>query len=89
LGSLLDLLGERGYINVMMEAGAALMGSVIDAGLVDKVAAFIGPVIIGGTDALTVVGGIGVSEVSSALKLDRIRVEQIGSDVLITGYAPQ
>ena len=88
-GSLLDLLGERGCINVMMEAGAALTGSVIDAGLADKVAAFIAPVIIGGADALTAVGGIGVSEVSSALKLDRVRVEQIGSDVLITGYAPQ
>jgi len=87
--SLLDLLGERGCINVMMEAGAALTGSVIDAGLADKVAAFIAPVIIGGADALTAVGGIGVSEVSSALKLDRMRVEQIGPDVLITGYAPQ
>ncbi|HIF13662.1 MAG TPA: bifunctional diaminohydroxyphosphoribosylaminopyrimidine deaminase/5-amino-6-(5-phosphoribosylamino)uracil reductase RibD [Dehalococcoidia bacterium] len=87
--SLLDLLGERGCINVMMEAGAALTGSVIDAGLADKVAAFIAPIILGGADALTAVGGIGVSEVSSALKLDRIRVEQIGSDVLITGYAPQ
>ena len=89
LGSLLDLLGERGCINVMMEAGAALTGSVIDAGLADKVAAFIAPVIIGGADALPAVGGIGVSVVSSALKLDRIRVEQIGPDVLITGYAPR
>ena len=88
-GSLLDLLGERGCINVMMEAGAALTGSVIDAGLADKVAAFIAPVIIGGADALPAVGGIGVSEVSSALKLDRVRVEQIGPDVLITGYAPR
>jgi len=87
--SLLDFLGERGCINVMLEAGAALTGSVIDAGLADKVAAFIAPVIIGGADALPAVGGIGVSEVSSALKLDRVRVEQIGPDVLITGYAPQ
>jgi diaminohydroxyphosphoribosylaminopyrimidine deaminase/5-amino-6-(5-phosphoribosylamino)uracil reductase len=88
-GSLLDLLGKRGCINVMMEAGAALTGSVIDAGLADKVAAFIAPVIIGGADALPAVGGIGVSEVSRALKLDRIRVEQIGLDLLITGYAPR
>jgi diaminohydroxyphosphoribosylaminopyrimidine deaminase/5-amino-6-(5-phosphoribosylamino)uracil reductase len=73
----------------MMEAGAALTGSVIDAGFADKVAAFIAPVIIGGADALPAVGGIGVSVVSSALKLDRIRVEQIGPDVLITGYAPR
>ena len=87
--SLLDLLGERGCVNVMLEAGAALTGSVIDAGLADKMAAFIAPVVIGGTDALPAVGGIGVSEVSSALKLDRVCVEQIGPDVLITGYAPQ
>jgi len=38
---------------------------------------------------LPAVGGIGVSEVSGALKLDRVRIEQIGPDILITGYAPQ
>jgi diaminohydroxyphosphoribosylaminopyrimidine deaminase/5-amino-6-(5-phosphoribosylamino)uracil reductase len=87
--SLLDTLSERGCLNVMLEAGAALTGSVIDAGLADKVAAFIAPVIIGGEDALPAVGGNGVSEVASALKLDRVRVEQIGPDILIMGYAPQ
>jgi diaminohydroxyphosphoribosylaminopyrimidine deaminase/5-amino-6-(5-phosphoribosylamino)uracil reductase len=87
--SLLDALSERGCLNVMLEAGAALTGSVIDAGLADKVAAFIAPVIIGGKDALPAVGGNGVSELASALKLDSVQVEQIGPDILITGYAPQ
>ncbi|MDP6822013.1 MAG: bifunctional diaminohydroxyphosphoribosylaminopyrimidine deaminase/5-amino-6-(5-phosphoribosylamino)uracil reductase RibD [Dehalococcoidia bacterium] len=87
--ALLDLLGERGCVNVMLEAGAALTGSVIDAGLAGKLAAFIAPLVIGGADALAAVGGIGVPEVARALKLERVRVEQIGPDVLITGYAPQ
>jgi diaminohydroxyphosphoribosylaminopyrimidine deaminase / 5-amino-6-(5-phosphoribosylamino)uracil reductase len=86
---LLDLLGERGCVNVMLEAGAGLTGSVIDAGLAQKVTAFIAPVVIGGVDALPAIGGNGVSEVASALKLERVQVEQIGPDILITGYAPQ
>lgn len=86
---LLDLLGDRECVNVMLEAGAELTGSVIDAGLAQKITAFIAPVVIGGVDALPAVGGTGVPEVASALKLERVRVEQIGPDILITGYAPQ
>ena len=89
LAALLNELGARGCLNVMLEAGASLTGSAIDAGLAQKVAAFIAPVIIGGTDALPAIGGTGSANMASALRLERVRVEQIGPDVLITGYAPQ
>ncbi|HJM52944.1 MAG TPA: bifunctional diaminohydroxyphosphoribosylaminopyrimidine deaminase/5-amino-6-(5-phosphoribosylamino)uracil reductase RibD [Dehalococcoidia bacterium] len=87
--NLLEHLGERGCVNVMLEAGAGLTGAVIDAGHAGKIAAFIAPLIIGGVGALPAVGGIGVAEVASALKLDRVRVEQIGPDILVTGYTGQ
>ncbi|MFP6678612.1 MAG: bifunctional diaminohydroxyphosphoribosylaminopyrimidine deaminase/5-amino-6-(5-phosphoribosylamino)uracil reductase RibD [Dehalococcoidia bacterium] len=89
LTNLLDLLGSRGYLNVMLEAGTSLTGSMFDAGLVQKIAAFIAPIVIGGSDAFPAVGGVGVSEMARALRLERVQIEQIGSDVLITGYAPQ
>ena len=88
MGALLNELGERGWVNVMLEAGPTLTGSIIDAGLAQKVAAFIAPVVIGGADALPAVGGAGVAEVAAALRLERVRVEQIGPDILITGYVP-
>ena len=34
------------------------------------------------------VGGAGVAELATALRLERVRVEQIGPDILVTGYAP-
>lgn len=89
LTNLLDLLGSRGYLNVMLEAGTSLTGSMVDAGLVQKIAAFIAPIVIGGSDAFPAVGGVGVSAMARALRLERVQIEQIGSDVLITGYAPQ
>ncbi len=89
VGALLNELGERGWMNAMLEAGPRLTGSIIDAGLAQKVAAFIAPVVIGGVDARPAVGGVGVADIATALKLERVRVEQIGPDVLITGYAPQ
>ena len=73
----------------MLEAGTSLTGSMVDAGLVQKIAAFIAPIVIGGSDAFPAVGGVGVSAMARALRLERVQIEQIGSDVLITGYAPQ
>ena len=89
LGALLSELGKRGCLNVMLEAGATLTGAIIDAGLAQKVAAFIAPIVIGGDKSFPAVGGVGVAEVASALKLERVRVEQIGPDILVTGYSPQ
>lgn len=86
LKELFRLLGERGVTSVMVEGGGGLLGALFDAGLVDKVIVFIAPVIIGGHDAVTPVGGSGVERVKEALRLDRLSVERIGDDIMVTGY---
>ena len=62
------------------------MGSLFDEGLVDKVAAFISPSIIGGRSSLGAVGGMGANIMSEKYRLVDVSREFIGPDVLISGY---
>ena len=86
LEGLLKALGEREITSVLVESGGTLLGSLFDHGLVDKVIAFIAPVIIGGKEAKTAVGGNGVDKVVDSLKLQRVRIEKFGEDLMVSGY---
>lgn len=86
LARLLKVLGERDITSVLVEGGGILLGSLFDSRLVDKVIAFIAPIIIGGEEAKTAVTGKGVDKVIDAIKLERISVEKFGEDLMISGY---
>ncbi|MEX0760935.1 MAG: bifunctional diaminohydroxyphosphoribosylaminopyrimidine deaminase/5-amino-6-(5-phosphoribosylamino)uracil reductase RibD [Dehalococcoidia bacterium] len=86
LEHLFKLLGRRDCLNVMVESGGTLMGGLFDAGLVDKVAAFIAPVVIGGENAPGPVAGHGAGAIRDMLLLDRVEHHIYGSDILVTGY---
>ncbi len=84
--SLLRALGKREITNVLVEGGGTLLGSLFDNRLVDKVVAFIAPIIIGGTDVKTPVLGQGVEKIADALRLKRLKIERFGDDVMVSGY---
>ena len=84
--ALLQSLGKRDVTSILVEGGGTLLGSMFDDGQVDKVIAFIAPVIIGGSKTKTPVGGRGVDKIAEAMRLKRIKIERIGVDVMVTGY---
>ena len=86
LCALLETLGDRGVVSALVEGGGTLLGSLFDQGLLDKVAAFVAPVLIGGRSAPSPVGGNGVAAMAQATRLDSVRIEQIGEDMLVVGY---
>ena len=86
LQELLRHLGSRGVVNLMVEGGGSVHGAFFDAGLVDKVYAFIAPLIVGGETSLSPVEGSGVSVMANAWHLTNTHTEQIGPDWLIIGY---
>jgi len=86
LQELLNVLGKREVASVLVEGGSGLFGSLFDRGLVDKVLAFISPIIIGGNEAKSAVGGNGVNKVADALHLNRVKIIEFGDDLLISGY---
>lgn len=86
LRALLRELGAREVTSLLAEGGGVLLASLFEAGLVDKVAAFIAPAILGGKDAITPVEGGGAQQVGEALRLTGVEVQRLGDDLLVTGY---
>lgn len=79
-------LGKRDVVNLLVEGGGKTLGSLFDEGLVDKVQAFVAPVIIGGIEAASPVEGAGAELMAHAKRLVKTTIRQIGEDWLITGY---
>ncbi len=83
---LMQQLGEREICSIFVEGGGTLAYSLLAAGLIDKVQAFIAPLLIGGREALTPVEGAGSARLADAVRLHDVQYEQVGSDMLVTGY---
>ena len=84
LPQLLKKLAKMNICSILVEGGGQLNFSMLEAGLVDKVYAFIAPKLIGGRAALTPVEGTGFGELSQAVKLKEATTELIEGDILIT-----
>jgi diaminohydroxyphosphoribosylaminopyrimidine deaminase/5-amino-6-(5-phosphoribosylamino)uracil reductase len=89
LGKLLEALAQREITSLLVEGGGILLGSLFDGKLVDKVIAFIAPIIIGGSEAKTAVSGKGVDKVVDSLKLECVRLETLGKDFMVSGYVKE
>ena len=86
IAALLDYLGAREITSLFVEGGAAVNWSLLAGGSVDKVHAFIAPMLMGGETAKTPIGGTGFDSPQTALRLRDVTVEQLGADILVTGY---
>jgi diaminohydroxyphosphoribosylaminopyrimidine deaminase / 5-amino-6-(5-phosphoribosylamino)uracil reductase len=82
-GEVLHELGRRRCTNVMLEAGPRLLGSFFDRELIDEVHAFVAPKLIGGANALSPLGGAGLSAIPGISNLKAFRVQPSGDDFLI------
>lgn len=76
-------LGKRGVTRVLVEGGASLAGELLEERLVDRLAWFHAPMLMGG-DGLAAVQAFGVDKLSVAPKFRRLALETIGEDVLET-----
>ncbi len=85
LVAILKDLSSRGCINVLMEGGGKLLGSLIDLNLVNKVRLFISPMLIGGESSTDSIGGEGIEFISQSKKLTDVEVKIVESDIMITG----
>jgi diaminohydroxyphosphoribosylaminopyrimidine deaminase/5-amino-6-(5-phosphoribosylamino)uracil reductase len=86
LAPLLDELGKRGILSVLIEGGSEVHASFFTQGLVDKVHAYIAPRLIGGREAPGALGGAGVERLTDAIPLRELDAVRLGDDLLITGY---
>jgi diaminohydroxyphosphoribosylaminopyrimidine deaminase/5-amino-6-(5-phosphoribosylamino)uracil reductase len=85
LAALLQELGRRGLLSTLAEAGGTLLAALLERGLIDEVAAFVAPKLVGGRSAPTPIGGHGVEDMAAAIELDDVSYERVGPDVLVKG----
>lgn len=82
--ALMQELWRAGIYSVLIEGGARVASSAMTAGIVDKVALFIAPVLMG--DGQRLLPGFHFDSMSDAMRLERVRVSRLGVDTLIEGY---
>ena len=83
---LMQKLAAEKIDSVLVEGGAGIHASMLEAGLVDKVYAYIAGKLVGGKQAPTPVGGTGIAKMADAICLTDIRTEMFGEDICVTGY---
>lgn len=86
LYGVLQELGQRDLQSVLVEGGTEIAGAFFDAKLIDKVTFFIAPLIIGGRDVPTAIGGQGARQILSAMRLRGVEIIKHGEDLEICGY---
>ena len=82
---ILILLGKKGIQNLLVEGGGKTLGSFFDASQVDEIQVYIAPFIIGGSDAISPVGGAGILEMAQRLKIASFGYEMIDDNILLSG----
>ncbi len=87
LAALMRELGRRGYGKVLIEGGANLAGAALAAGIVDRVAFFAAPKILGG--GAPAVDGLGLRRIADAIRLENPRATPVGGDLLIEAEVAQ
>jgi len=81
LTALMREFAGRGWSKILLEGGAHLAGAALAAGIVDRVAFFIAPLILG--CGLPAVEGLLSRKVRSAVRLTNLRTSPIGADLLV------
>jgi len=84
----LRALSKLGLTSVLVEGGGALLGGLFDEGLVDRVRAFVAPMILGGAEAPGPVMGSGFEAPDEAVRLEGVRTELVDGDLLMVGDVP-
>ena len=85
ISNLLSILADRDIDSVLVEGGGTVNASFLEAGLVDRVYAFLGPKLVGGEESRSPIEGSGVPRMEAAVELEDIELQQFDDDFMITG----
>jgi diaminohydroxyphosphoribosylaminopyrimidine deaminase/5-amino-6-(5-phosphoribosylamino)uracil reductase len=83
LDAVLDELGGKGIVQVLVEGGASVAGDFHRAGLVDRYVVYLAPVLFGGDDARGVFAGPGAVSVDDVWRGRIVSVTPLGDDLRI------
>ncbi len=83
LDGILDDLGQRGVVQLMIEGGAGVSGTFHREGFVDRYVIYLAPALMGGDDGLSLLSGRGAASIDDVFRgvIDAVRL--VGDDVRI------
>lgn len=85
LPALLREFGQRSWTNLLLEAGSRVLGAFHDLSLIDEVHCFIAPKLIGGEQALSPLGGLGLAKVPDQPSLLSLYSELLEDNLYLHG----
>ncbi|MDX8403095.1 MAG: bifunctional diaminohydroxyphosphoribosylaminopyrimidine deaminase/5-amino-6-(5-phosphoribosylamino)uracil reductase RibD [Mariprofundaceae bacterium] len=83
--TILKHLAQDGCLNILLEGGGRLHAAFFEAQLTDELVLYQAPILIGGSDAVSLWHGRGVDQVKQALQLENIQRRKMGEDQMIRG----
>ncbi len=89
ISQVIEELAWREITSLLVEGGSEVHGAFRDAGLADRIYAFIAPKFIGGSRGFTPVGGEGSALIDESWQLEDVEYRRLGRDLLVTGLAPK
>lgn len=87
VAALLAELHARDVVSALLEGGPRLAASFLRDGLVDRVVAYLAPMLLG-EEGRAAVGEVGIATLTGAVRLKLADVARIGPDVRVTAERP-
>ena len=81
VAAVLDTLGGKGVVQLLVEGGAGVAGQFHRAGLVDRYVLYLAPALLGGDDGRSMFAGPGARTMDDVWRGQLLSVEQLGEDV--------
>lgn len=83
LGALLDDLGAKGHLQLLVEGGASVARSFHEQGLVDRYVLYLAPALFGGDDGRAVFAGAGAPTIAQVWRGQISALTRLGADLRI------
>ena len=83
LGAILDELGERGVMQLLVEGGASVAHDFHAAGLVDRYVVYLAPALMGGDDGRSLFAGAGAPTIADVWRGRIVDVTRLGDDIRV------
>ncbi|WP_444685825.1 bifunctional diaminohydroxyphosphoribosylaminopyrimidine deaminase/5-amino-6-(5-phosphoribosylamino)uracil reductase RibD [Alkalicoccus luteus] len=82
--TVLEKLGSEGIGSLLIEGGGTVLDSFVRTGFFQEAVLYQAPILIGGRDAVSAIGGSGIERLSDCPRLILKQVEQLEQDVKLT-----
>jgi diaminohydroxyphosphoribosylaminopyrimidine deaminase/5-amino-6-(5-phosphoribosylamino)uracil reductase len=86
INAALERIGKEGITSILLEGGSRLAASFIRENMVNKLVIAIAPLLIGGEDAVPMIGDLNVKGLDDAKRLKNVSWRRLGEEMIFTGY---